>query len=41
MNRLLVRVAAAAPALLMACTTLMTPRVTQFDLGPPPTSAAV
>jgi cholesterol transport system auxiliary component len=41
MNRLLVRVAAAAPALLMACTTLMTPRVTQFDLGPPPTSAAL
>jgi len=41
MNRLLVRVAAAAPALLMACTTPMTPRVTQFDLGPPPTSAAL
>lgn len=40
MHRLLVRVAAAAPALLMACTT-PTASVTQFDLGPPPTSAAL
>ncbi|SPE21349.1 putative lipoprotein [Burkholderiales bacterium] len=40
MNRLLMRVAAAAPALLVACTT-PTVNVTQYDLGLPPASAAL
>jgi len=40
MDRLLVRVAAAAPVLLMACTT-PTASVTQFDLSPPPTGTAL